>query len=99
MSTELHQYLSTDTALSLIRDFAKDAKSIPARHYIRTASTASGQVSPPVVGLEVSVRPEQWEALIAYADKIVFWHYAFDPKCGREVSIHVGHATYVIPVA
>lgn len=99
METTLYNHISTDTAVQIIRDFAKNAKTVQARHFIRTNNTESGEVTPPIVGLDVTLKAEQWEALIAYADKIIFWHYDFSPDCGRDISIHLGHANYCISVA
>jgi hypothetical protein len=103
MASKIHQVVSTDTAVQIIRQFVADTakgKTVKARHYIRTNNTSSGvTTTPPIVGLDVTLREEQWEALIAYADKIIFWHYDFKPECGRDIDIHIGNANYSIPVA
>lgn len=103
MESKIHQHVGTDTAMQIIRQFVAnkpEGETVQARHYIRTNNTSSGVTTPaPVVGLDITLREEQWETLIAYADKIIFWHYAFNPECGRDIDIHVGNATYSIPVA
>ena len=105
MESKIHQHVGTDTAMQIIRQFVAnkpegEPRTVNARHYIRTSNTASGITTPnPIVGLDVTLREEQWEALIAYANKIVFWHYDFKPECGRDIDIHIGDAIYSIPVA
>ena len=97
MEPTLYQEIGTQTSVDIIKDFLRDAPEgklkhyVKANHYVRAGDKL-------VIGVEVSLRYDQCETLIAHADRILFWHYDFKPDCGRNIDIKIGNATYSIEV-
>ena len=87
--SKLFQEIGTSTAVNILKTIGKDT--LKAHSY----SMKGNHV---IAGFACTLRLEQCEALIAHADKILFWHYDFDPKCRRDISLWVGAQMYTIEV-
>ena len=51
-----------------------------------------------VAHYSVCLNRVNFDALIANANEICYWHYGFHPECGRELSIKVGSTIISVSV-
>ena len=86
---KLFQEIGTSTAVNILKTIGKDT--LKARSYSMKGTHV-------IAGFDCTLSIEQSEALIAHADKILFWHYDIDPKCRRDISLWVGAQMYTIEV-
>lgn len=87
--SKLFNEIEGTTAVNLIQSLGKDA--IQGHSYSMKGNSV-------IAGFDCTLRTEQWEALIANADKILYWHYDFNPKCKREITLWVGTQYYSVVI-